>query len=541
MKAQLHIESTYDSRTEIVTDELSIGRTELANVVIDDAGLSRVNTTFFIDDGELWVADENSTNGTFVNGEKVTGRPRVLRNGDNLKLGTYTTIRVQVGDATTVSASAEADAPPVIPADKPSSDASSWIVPNTPNEPKAEPVASNRPPIVVIAAGIMTVVILLFGGVAYFVVSQMDGPAGVKPGSSPRTTASELIPARVIDPLGGEDFEDINDILSAWEVAEDELVASDVADIKTDTPEATEADLNVSAVFLADRQRLAMENRPGEKGIRPAGLNVPKELYGDGVIKQTRKLREMRQGGYQQPMDFADLSLKRLNRELIEMPMATESFYLDVGGSAQDVPFTSFEFGDPNDRRDPIVPGHPKFETMKRLADNFAGQKYDLNDAAHRKQIRRRLLRMFHPNAGPILQELADAYFQEFRRPLRVTSLTRSMDYQILLTQGNANAYKVRGAGALPPHTSGCAFDLARKHMPVNEQNFLMNKLAEMERENKLDALIEYGLNACFHVFIYSDRKPPQALNFFQSDYDAFPFLAGVMNPSSDSSHGHNH
>ena len=276
---------------------------------------------------------------------------------------------------------------------------------------------------------------------------------------------------------------------------------------------------------LVDRQRKALEDRPGERGIRPAGLNVPKELFGDGVIKQTRKLREMKSGGYQQPMDFADLAAKRMSGDLVEMPMATQSFYLDVGGSAQDLPFTSFAF--PEIRAE-ITNGHPKYATIAKLAESFAGQKYDLNNPAHRKQMRMRLLRMFHRYAKPILKDLADAYFQRFSRPLRVTSLTRSMDYQILLNSNNPNSYKVRGEGSLPPHTSGCAFDLARKHMPVEEQNFVMEKLAEMERANKLDGLIEYGLNACFHVFIYNDGKPPRASNFYESDYDTFPFLAGI-------------
>jgi hypothetical protein len=46
--------------------------------------------------------------------------------------------------------------------------------------------------------------------------------------------------------------------------------------------------------------------------------------------------------------------------------------------------------------------------------------------------------------------------------------------------------------------------------MPVDEQNFVMQKLAEMERDGKLDALIEYGVNACFHIFIYYDGIPPR-------------------------------
>ncbi|MEO8650003.1 MAG: hypothetical protein ABI539_12625, partial [Acidobacteriota bacterium] len=81
---------------------------------------------------------------------------------------------------------------------------------------------------------------------------------------------------------------------------------------------------------------------------------------------------------------------------------------------------------------------------------------------------------------------------------------------QVLLNQGNANSFKVRDENSLPPHTSGCAFDLARKHMTAEEQNFVMQELAEMEKAGLLDALIEYGTNACFHVFIYDDAKPPR-------------------------------
>ncbi|HSI87873.1 MAG TPA: DUF5715 family protein, partial [Pyrinomonadaceae bacterium] len=391
----------------------------------------------------------------------------------------------------------------------------------------------------VAVAAVMTVLILLFGGIAFILVSQMDDDP--KPGPvGGRTTASAAIPVRVIDPLGGEDLEDIQDILSAWEVAEEELVATDVADINIASPEAEAAQLNVSATFLAERQKLALAPRTGPTGIRPPGLNVPKELYGDGVIKQTRKLAEMRRGGYQQPMDFADLAQKRIDGELIEMPMAANEYYLDVGGSAQDIPFTSFEFASPNDIRAPVAPGHPKFPALEQLAGNFAGQRYDLNDASHRKQIRRRLLRMFHPRARPILEELGAAYLAQFGRPLRVTSLTRSMDYQILLSQGNANAYKVRGQGALPPHTSGCAFDLARKHMTVDEQNFLMQKLAEMERANKLDALIEYGVNACFHVFIYPDGVPPRQFVLVPGEYEDFPFLT-ALTVRQTNDHGHLH
>lgn len=347
------------------------------------------------------------------------------------------------------------------------------------------------------AAVAVTVLLIGLGGLSFWLASR-NTAGGIPTSTSPR------IPARVIDPLGGEDKDDPDDMIASWEGAEKELVASDVANITVDSPKSEEAELNVSADFLADRQAKALEDRPGEKGIRPAGLNVPTELFGDGVIKQKQKLAQMYSSGYREPMDFADLAEKRLSHELTEMPMATQSYYLDIGGSAQDDPFSSFS---PIQGETNIFADHRKYVPLKGLADNFAGKKYDLNNPSDRKQMRRRLLRMLQPLAKVTLQEVADAYQSRFGRPLRVTALTRSIDYQILLNAGNANSFTVRGESTLPPHASGYAFDLARTHMPAEEQNFVMQKLAEMERRGVVDALIEYGANACFHVFVYPIEK----------------------------------
>lgn len=503
MKVTLQIESGYDKREISVDNEVSIGRSDASQIVLDDAGLSRKNTTFFIDDGEVFVADEGSLNGTVVNGAKV-GRPQALRSGDVVTIGSNTTIRVEIGGARAEewrSGGAEElkrggvevtpiPAPAVIP-------------------PVAQAPKTSGPPIMLVAAITLTVLIVMFGVIALLIVKfagQDSTNANVtKP---PPIRAGALIPVRVVDPLGGEDEDDLDDLMASWETAEEEIKADNVSDITGGTADE-EKELNVTAAFLAERQKKAFEPRPGEGGIRPAGLDVPKELFGDGVIKQKQKLASMIQGAnpYRQPMDFAELAEKRMSRELLEMPMATNSFYLDVGGSAQDKMFSSFSFSGGIGE---ITPGTPKYDALQKLAANFAGQKYDINNPADRKQMRMRLLRMFQPRAKPILKELADAYFGKFGRPLRVTSLTRSMDYQILLNATNANSFKVRGEGSLPPHTSGCAFDLARKHMPADEQNFVMAKLAEMERAGKLDALIEYGTNACFHVFIYNDGIAPR-------------------------------
>lgn len=46
--------------------------------------------------------------------------------------------------------------------------------------------------------------------------------------------------------------------------------------------------------------------------------------------------------------------------------------------------------------------------------------------------------------------------------------------------------------------------------MTAKEQNFVMAKLAEMEKRGLLDGLREGGANACFHVFIYHDGIKPK-------------------------------
>ena len=517
-KVTLHIENPYERKTVSVDDELTIGRTDQSQIILQDQGLSRRNTTIFLDEGLVFVADEGSLNGTFLNGVKISGPPQELRDGDAITIGSETRIRVQIGSEQSVSVGglrsetgAQAAQPPLNAV----TNAPSGTQGNAPNPefkftpPPVRPASKpNRMPLFLIAAGLMTFIIILGALMAFLWVSRSDNTNGNHSKPTPQIARSSLIPVRVVDPLGGEDEDDLDDLIASWEVPEQEINANNVGDVKVDSADTADADLNVTAAFLADRQRKALEPRNGETGIRPAGLDVPKELFGDGVIKQKAKLREMRTtGNYHQPMDFAELAEKRMHHDLIEMPMATQSFYLDVGGSAPDGPFQSFSFdGGEVD----IAPGSPKYQILSQLASNFSGQKYDLNNPGDRKQMRMRLLRMFNPHAKPILKELADAYFAKFGRPLRVTSLTRSMDYQILLNRGNPNSFKVRGADALPPHTSGCAFDLARKHMTAEEQNFVMQKLAEMERANKLDALVEYGVNACFHIFIWSDGIPPK-------------------------------
>lgn len=70
-----------------------IGRLPECGVVLSDTNVSRRHAQVAMDDGEIMVSDLGSTNGTFVNGRRVTRA--AIRPGDELSIGT-SRLRVEV-------------------------------------------------------------------------------------------------------------------------------------------------------------------------------------------------------------------------------------------------------------------------------------------------------------------------------------------------------------------------------------------------------------------------------------------------------------
>ncbi len=67
-------------------DELTLGRAAGCQVTLNDTYVSQLHARLFRRDGQLFVEDLGSTNGTYVNRKKVTA-PIVLRKGDRLQVG----------------------------------------------------------------------------------------------------------------------------------------------------------------------------------------------------------------------------------------------------------------------------------------------------------------------------------------------------------------------------------------------------------------------------------------------------------------------
>lgn len=70
-----------------VDREITFGRAAGCTVSVpDDAFMSQVHARVYMDDGDVFVEDLDSTNGTFINGERVNGS-RQLFHGDKLQVG----------------------------------------------------------------------------------------------------------------------------------------------------------------------------------------------------------------------------------------------------------------------------------------------------------------------------------------------------------------------------------------------------------------------------------------------------------------------
>ncbi|MGH9117302.1 MAG: FHA domain-containing protein FhaB/FipA [Acidimicrobiales bacterium] len=67
-------------------DEVTVGRAAGCQIIIDDNYVSQLHARLFLRDGQLFVEDLGSTNGTYLNRGKVSG-PMVMQRGDRLQVG----------------------------------------------------------------------------------------------------------------------------------------------------------------------------------------------------------------------------------------------------------------------------------------------------------------------------------------------------------------------------------------------------------------------------------------------------------------------
>lgn len=153
-------------------DQMTIGRDSTTEIVINDAEVSRRHARLTFQGGKYVLEDLGSTNGTFVNGQRLSG-PRVLKPGEVISFGeqimlVFEAVNLDPG-ATMVSprAAAVSAAPRPMPAPPPPPAQYAGSVPASPAPISVAPRGQNLMPIF-IGVGIV-LLLCVCGGVLWWI------------------------------------------------------------------------------------------------------------------------------------------------------------------------------------------------------------------------------------------------------------------------------------------------------------------------------------------------------------------------------------
>jgi len=64
-----------------------LGRNNQMQVRFSDMRISRMHATVIKNNKDIWIRDENSATGTFINNRRINGQVK-LKHGDVIKIGT---------------------------------------------------------------------------------------------------------------------------------------------------------------------------------------------------------------------------------------------------------------------------------------------------------------------------------------------------------------------------------------------------------------------------------------------------------------------
>jgi len=86
---ELQVNDAAGRRTVPLQESLTVGRAASCDLVVEDNYVSNVHARIFLRDGNYFVEDLGSTNGTYMNRTKVAA-PMAIRPGDEVRMGKAT-------------------------------------------------------------------------------------------------------------------------------------------------------------------------------------------------------------------------------------------------------------------------------------------------------------------------------------------------------------------------------------------------------------------------------------------------------------------
>lgn len=140
-------------------DSLTIGRDSTNGVAINDAEVSRKHSRLMFQGGKYVLEDLGSTNGTFVNGQRLAG-PVVLKPGDVVSLGEqivlmYDAIAADAGATVAVSRKAAQASPPPVYSAPPPQQQQSYAPSQPAYAPPAPAKKSNTTPVIIVVGALL--------------------------------------------------------------------------------------------------------------------------------------------------------------------------------------------------------------------------------------------------------------------------------------------------------------------------------------------------------------------------------------------------
>lgn len=510
VEVRLYIQSGHSSyEIPLASNSITIGRGDEAGLIVADTGLSRIHASIYRNAEAVWIVDENSTNGSFVNGREVPAGGTLLGDGDLISIGEHTTVSIKVGS--------RASRQPIMP--QPAYNARRAAARAT------APSGSSfwSPPVIAAASAIVIIIIAVIALVSIQVFTGDDPERAAA--SKPDAHAREADDKPAEDYTGDEYVKTEVPLTSAGETSEAPPPKEPT------TAKGIPADEALRKALLQ-----VVEDRQEPMGYE-AAVDVPAELkhYSERKRFLAVQTAEALQQRLRIPHDFAELITLIREKQLVELKPLGDNYVLYGVGGVSDEEFTHFDratgksvplyrtlaelqaglnaMPEKDERRSFIASFYKdkkafklmasEYETISELARDFDGQSYDLKDGAARKALKKRLLSFVRPAARRILEDLALAYKNRFNRPLPIASVIRTEQYQRELSERNVNA----AHNSLPPHTTGLAFDISYRYMTAAEQNFLMAEIARLKDAGRVEALREN--NNCFHVFAFVDGQRP--------------------------------
>jgi len=171
--------------------------------------------------------------------------------------------------------------------------------------------------------------------------------------------------------------------------------------------------------------------------------------------------------------------------------------------------------------------------SLPRIANDFELQELELREElvplndSRTLQLGANLTptrRYCRPWTRDFVEDLSEAFYEEFHHPLQLTSAVRTVEQQARLRRWNRNAAPIEGDTA-SSHLAGMSIDIGKRGLSRKEKKFLDAYILPLVQAGLVEAA-EERRQACYHIMVserYTGWHEEQQLSMGTQDKPAAP------------------